>query len=144
MEAVALRRGYAPDAFVFSDNPTVSKGKYHPVRIGGETFTLTELVGADLAETLANLAESINEADLCVEAVVTGDALSLRARYAGDWVNGLALDCTSDVISEGGRTFGAVPNAEAGEGCLGEWIMWTLRYTQVNAQTATELERIFA
>ena len=144
-----LTHGFAPNAFVFAENPDVSGRKRRYIDIGHERYEFTDdpsddgavLVGADLAETLISLVDRINANSHLVIADATDDGISLRAAFGGSWVNGIRL-AASTAITEAADVFGEVDGVLTGRAPVREWTRNFVRTNQLNAGALAELNEL--
>lgn len=163
---VTMTKGVAADAFTFTSNvaadDTVVIGNQTYVFKASVTTTANQVkVGTDLSTSIDNLVAAINKAagggstygsatvaNPYVTATKSGTTkLSLAARGAGSWVNGLYLAATApgaNDIAANGVTFAAVSGATLGAGNVDDFITALMQYNQLNAEVLYELHKLTA
>lgn len=159
---VSLTRGDKADVIQFSGNISADD----TVTLGDQTYTFkadpssaNEVdVGSDEDTSINNLVAAINlgsgsgsayDGDTVRNAYFTAtadtenDRIDLKARYPGDWVNGVHLAVSGANLSvEGSSTvFGDVSGTD-GAGRLEEYISGLLELTQIPSPIYSDLARV--
>lgn len=162
---VTMTQGTAANAFVFTSNVAADD----TVVIGNITYTFVATpaqaydvdVGANLDASIGNLVAAINRSGtpgattyhtgtvanpyFTATAVLADDAITLTARGAGSWCNGIYLAATSpgaNDIAVGGTTFSAIADGTDGAGVLDDFITDLMARNQINSEVLYELKKL--
>ena len=159
-----LTLGTAATAFSFAGQPSDAD----TITIGDKVYQFKNTtaaaydvkIGASLDATLANIAAAVNASGtgdgtdyhagtaqnpyFSASADTTDDDIDLTARFAGAWVNGIALAKSGANITAGGANFAAISGGTDGAGRIDTHIDDIIDLCQVNAEVLTELRKITA